>query len=56
MFTDILKFSQGYITLVVNTGIAFLGPKLTKKWFGKLTKPLEDLIYINLGLTKEMKI
>ena len=43
-FNDIIKFSQSYNTLAANTGRAFTGPELTKKWFSKLIKPLGDWI------------
>ena len=42
---DIIKFSQSYITLAANTGRAFSGLELTKKWFSKLIKPLGDLMF-----------
>ena len=44
-FNDIIKFIQNYITVAANTRRAILGPELTKKWFCKLIKPLDDLIY-----------
>ena len=42
-FSEIIKFSQTYITLAAKTGRAFSNDELTQRWFSKLPKPLGDI-------------
>ena len=44
-FSEIVKFSQSYITLAAKTRRAFSNNELSKRWFSKLLKPLGDIIF-----------
>lgn len=54
-FNEIVKFSQAYIKLVAKIGKAFSSNELTKQWFSKLPKPLEDMIF-KLWIEKKWKL
>ena len=51
-FSEIVKFSQAYITLATKSRKAFSNNDLTKRWFRKLPKPLFAFPFSELNAFK----